>query len=81
MISTITLAEYGIYSDAKSTAAPYYASYKEEIRQWCYLIGLPIIGLLALFCLLSLGGVFAAIGPWLLLIAVKLCIKHLHMNA
>lgn len=51
-----------------------------QVRQWCYLIGLPVVGLLALVFCLWLGGAFALVGPWIIFIAVRVITKRLHLD-
>lgn len=46
------------------------------VQQWSMLIGLPLVGLLALAFLLSLGGVFAWVGPWLLFFGISRATKQ-----
>ena len=48
-----------------------------EIGQWCIIIALPLVGMLLLLCCLLLQGVFAAIGPWVIFVGVKLITKKL----
>jgi len=43
-----------------------------EIKQWFMLIALPMIGILLLLLCFLLQGIFAIIGPWVILIGVKL---------
>lgn len=43
-----------------------------EVKQWCILIALPIVGMLLLLACFLLQGVFATLGPWMILIGVKL---------
>ena len=47
-----------------------------EIKHWCFVMSLPIIGLLALTFFLSLGGTFAICGSLAIFAAVKLLNKH-----
>jgi len=47
------------------------------VKPWCYVVGLPVVGLLALFLFLSLGGAFALFGPLAIFIATRVVIKHL----
>ena len=42
-----------------------------EIIQWAYVLALPIVGLLMLCFFLSLGGLFALLGPWAIFIAAR----------
>ena len=48
-----------------------------EMQQWSVVIGLPLVGLLALVFLLSLGGAFAFIGPWVIYAGIKIVTKQL----
>lgn len=47
-----------------------------EIKYWCYVMCMPIMGLLALTFFLSLGGTFAICGSLAIFAAVKLLSKH-----
>ena len=76
MMNSTTFARYQPYSSQKSDASTFFSS---EVKHWCYLIGLPIVGLLALLCFLSLGGVFAVVGPWLILAGVKMYTRRLYV--
>ena len=51
-----------------------------QVRQWCYIIMLPVVGLLALALCLSLGGAFALVGPWVMFIAVRVITKRLDLE-
>lgn len=51
-----------------------------DVQQWSVLIGLPLVGLFALVFLLSLGGVFALVGPWVLFLGITRAVKILDQN-
>ena len=38
-----------------------------ELKQWCIEICSSIIGLLTLFFFLAMGGIFALLGPWVII--------------
>ena len=44
----------------------------KEVIKWAYALALPIVGILMLCLLLSLGDAFALLGPWGIFIAVRL---------
>lgn len=46
--------------------------FNSEVIQWAYALALPVAGFLVLYTFLSLGGVFALLGPWAVFIAAKL---------
>ena len=48
-----------------------------EIKQWCIIIALPMVGMLLLLCCFLLQSVFALIGPWVIFVGVKLITKKL----
>jgi hypothetical protein len=45
-----------------------------EITQWCITICFILVGLFALFFFAHMGGMFALVGPWLIL-AVSLLVQ------
>lgn len=51
-----------------------------EIKQWGLLIGLPVVGLLLLMLCFLLQGIFAAAGPWVILLGVKLIHRKVENN-
>lgn len=59
-----------------------YASrqYTCELKFWCYIVGLPVAGLLALVLFLAMGGVFALVGPWAILVVTRVVIKRLDLE-
>lgn len=45
-----------------------------EITQWCITICFIVVGLFALFFFAHMGGIFALVGPWIIL-AVSLLVQ------
>jgi hypothetical protein len=45
-----------------------------EIRQWCIIICSIVVGLFALYFFAHMGGMFAQVGPWIIL-AVSLLVQ------
>jgi len=45
-----------------------------EITQWCITICFIVVGLFALFFFAHMGGMFALVGPWIIL-AVSLLVR------
>jgi hypothetical protein len=43
------------------------ASPNATIRRWCFSVSVTVIGLLALLFFLAMGGMFALVGPWVIL--------------
>jgi hypothetical protein len=41
-----------------------------ELTHWCIDICSSVIGLFALFFFLAMGGIFALVGPWLILVVI-----------
>jgi hypothetical protein len=71
-MNSVALLEYQQqYGDQKYTSGVFMT----EARQWYYVICLPVIGLLVLYYFLSLGGIFALLGPWVIFFAVRLLTK------
>jgi hypothetical protein len=60
------------YIDQKNDAG----IFTSEAIKWGYAIALPIAGLLILFIFLSLGGIFAILGPCAIFIAARLITRH-----
>jgi hypothetical protein len=58
------------------TQKNYAGMFNSEAIQWGYAIALPIIGLLILFTFVSLGGVFAILGPCAIFIAARFITSH-----
>jgi hypothetical protein len=52
-----------------------------EVKQWCLIIALPLVGMLLLLCCFLLQGVFALLGPWVIFVGVKLMTKKLEKNS
>jgi len=52
-----------------------------EIKQWCLLVALPLVGMLLLLLSFLLQGVFAALGPWVIFVGVKLVTSRLEEDA
>lgn len=50
---------------------------RHEITQWGLLIALPVVGMLLLVVCFLLQGVFAALGPVVIFVGVKLVTKKL----
>ena len=50
---------------------------RHEIIQWGLLIALPMVGILLLLVCFLLHGIFAALGPWLIFVGVKLMTKSI----
>jgi hypothetical protein len=48
-----------------------------EIKLWIMIIALPIVGMLLLLLCFLLQGIFAAVGPWLILLGVTLINKKI----
>jgi hypothetical protein len=72
-MNSAALLEYQhYYIDQKNDSG----IFTSEAIQWSYVIALPIAGLLILFIFLSLGGVFALLGPWAIFIAARLITSH-----
>lgn len=62
-------------------AQPYASrQYTCELKFWCYIVGLPVAGMLALVLFLALGGVFALVGPWAILVATRILVKRLDLE-
>jgi hypothetical protein len=55
---------------------PVSRSPRDEFKGWFVTILIVIIGLLALFFFLSMGSVFALIGPWIILAGTLLAAKR-----
>ena len=68
-----TFLEYQDYYIPQKNDAGIFTS---EAMQWSYAIALPIAGLLILFIFLSLGGVFAILGPCAIFIAARIITRH-----
>jgi len=43
-----------------------------ELTHWCIDICSSVIGLFTLFFFLAMGGIFALVGPWLILVVIHL---------
>ena len=68
-MNSVALLDYQqYYVDQKNDTG----AFSSEARQWGYVIALPIVGFLILYVFLSLGGVFALLGPWAIFIAARL---------
>ena len=52
------------------------AELANEIKYWCFVMCMPIMGLFALTFFLSLGGTFAICGSLAIFAAIKLLSKH-----
>lgn len=50
---------------------------KDETKKLSSIILIILLGLLALFCCLSMGGVFAVVGPWLIVALMMFVNKRL----
>ena len=48
-----------------------------EVKQWCCVFALPLVGMFLLLLCLLLQGVFAELGPWVIFVGVKLVTKKL----
>lgn len=68
-MNSVALPEYQPYYIDQNEHS---GAFTREARQWAYAIVLPIVGLLMLCFFLSLGGVFALLGPWAIFIAARL---------
>lgn len=73
MIGKVTLTGYQQQSIRKLDVSRILTG---EVLQWCYVLCLPIVGLLVLILCLYLGGIFALFGPWAILIAARACTKR-----
>jgi hypothetical protein len=73
MIKSIALVTYKQHS-LEGRRIPIKLS--NEIKHWCFVMSLPIIGLLALTFFLSLGGAFAICGSLAIFAVVKLLNKQ-----
>ncbi len=51
-----------------------------EIKQWCLLIALPMVGMLLLLVCFLLQGVFAAVGPWVIFVGAKLITRKVEQT-
>jgi hypothetical protein len=52
----------------------------QEVKQWCLIIALPLVGMLLLLLCFLLQGVFALLGPWVIFVGVQLMTKKLEKN-
>ncbi len=55
--------------------------FTRAVKPWCYVVGLPLVGLLALILFLSLGGAFALFGPLAIFVATRVLTKRLSLES
>lgn len=79
MINSVALFEYRQQRINEQPSA--LREFTHAVKPWCYVAGLPIVGLLALVLFLSLGGAFALIGPWAIFVATRVVTKRLGLES
>jgi hypothetical protein len=77
MMTTTSLLQQSRTSNAAWDVS---SSSTHEVRQWCQIIALPLVGMLLLLLCFLLQGVFAEIGPWVIFVGVKLITKKLEQQ-
>ena len=53
------------------------ATSNSELKQWCLAVCFVVFGLVALFSFLLMGGIFALLGPWVILAGTLAATKRL----
>jgi hypothetical protein len=77
-MSSVAFLDYQHYAiDQKNDSG----AITNNVIQWGYAIGLPVVGILLLCFFLSLGGAFALLGPWAIFIAARLITRYWDKNA